>query len=74
MAKRKTSQALVLLLRAQPHKAVLVEPGDVSAAFPTSENRLEMDVTSGWRERSIEAALVQPGDVLKVVPGAQVCV
>ncbi|CAM9391233.1 unnamed protein product, partial [Scytosiphon promiscuus] len=25
----------------------------------------------GWRERSIEASLVQPGDVLRVLPGSQ---
>lgn len=66
MAKRKTSQALVLLLKAQPNHAVLVEPGDVSHISPDSETR-----SAGLRERSVEVALVQPGDVLRVLPGAQ---
>lgn len=87
LAKRKTSQALVLLLKAQPRRAILVEPGDDSTVSPASEARLReggdaveggrsMSTSrrraEGWRERSIEAALVQPGDVLRVLPGAQV--
>lgn len=84
LAKRKTSRALVLLLGAQPHRALLVEPGGkastVSPALGTKESALESGDTAGGgghsyqrsRERGIEAALVQPGDVLRVVPGAQV--
>ncbi|CAN0548750.1 unnamed protein product, partial [Laminaria digitata] len=50
LAKRKTSRALVFLLKAQPRRALLVTPGD---------------------EQSVEAVLVEPGDVLRVLPGAQ---
>ena len=73
----------MLLLKAQPHRAILVEPENMTA--PSSipdETRLhesddlgagdaEAESVQGWRERSIEAALVQPGDVLRVFPGAQ---
>lgn len=69
VAKRETSQALVLLLRAQPNHAVLVEPGDVSDSSRDPEIPLQQNVT--LRERSVDVALVQPGDVLRVVPGAQ---
>lgn len=94
LAKRKTSQALVLLLKAQPHRALLVEasaqatstsnlPPPVRDATDTKRSWLlgasaQVDGRAaaegsglGWSERSIEAELVQPGDVLRVLPGAQ---
>ncbi|CAN0357323.1 unnamed protein product, partial [Ectocarpus sp. 6 AP-2014] len=99
LAKRKTSQALVLLLSAQPHHAVLVEPlredelapsrspsfegslGDTEAAVVGIEGFSKDDDdekekwrakrATGWRETSVEASLVQPGDVLRVLPGSQ---
>lgn len=87
LAKRKTSQALVFLLKAQPHGALLVDPGDDLLPSPLPKARLPREGDGdggnesddgwvwkrekGWRERSIEASLVQPGDVLRVLPGAQ---
>lgn len=96
LAKRKTSQALVFLLKAQPHLAVLVEPGAVptpappAQAVPLDSERVGSEATAAvdgdstggvsmsvardrrWQERGIEASLVQVGDVLRVLPGAQV--
>lgn len=82
LAKRKTSRALVVLLKAQPHRAILVEPDMVlvSSPNPSETPLLDKDDPRGavggtkverWRERSIEASLVQPGDVVRVFPGAQ---
>ncbi|CAN0118627.1 unnamed protein product, partial [Ectocarpus fasciculatus] len=100
LAKRKTSQALVLLLSAQPHHAVLVEPlredevapsrsptfeaslGDTEASVvgiegfskddeEEEEGKWRAKRKMGWRETSVEASLVQPGDVLRVLPGSQ---
>lgn len=83
LAKRKTSRALVVLLKAQPHRAILVEPDMVLVSPPNpsetpflDKNDLRGEVggtkAERWRERSIEASLVQPGDVVRVFPGAQV--
>lgn len=70
LAKRRTSQALVVLLKAQPNRALLVEPGGVSGTSSESESVCE--VSGRWKEREIEAMLVEPGDVLRVLPGAKV--
>lgn len=53
LAKRKTSQALVILLKAQPHGALLVEPGgDGSAKSPAPEERLRQaeEAVKGGRD------------------------
>ncbi|KAG5182693.1 putative copper-transporting ATPase [Tribonema minus] len=55
VAKGKTSQALSLLMRLQPHRALLLQ----------GEGATET-------EREIDIQLVQPGDVLRVLPGSQV--
>lgn len=63
LAKRKTSQALVLLLKAQPHGALLVEPGggdDGSAESPASEEglRLAEGAAAGKGNRDAEGDLL----------------
>jgi cation transport ATPase len=72
----KTSQALTLLMRLQPHKALLIEgytdsttiiaTGTAAAAATAAAE------TANYTEREIDIHLVEPGDVLRVLPGAQV--
>lgn len=48
LAKRKTSQALVFLLKAQPHQALLVEPGgDDSGHSPVAASEESLRKAEG---------------------------
>ncbi len=58
-AKGKTGRALSLLMELQPHTVILVD---------NDPEKLK----DGGGDRNIDIALVQPGDLLRVVPGAQV--
>jgi cation transport ATPase len=72
----KTSQALTLLMRLQPHKALLIEGyTDTTTIIATTAAGAATTAaeTANYTEREIDIHLVEPGDVLRVLPGAQVC-
>ncbi len=58
-AKGRTGSALSLLMELQPHTVILVDG--------TPEK-----LRGGDRDRIIDIALVRPGDLLRIIPGAQV--
>ncbi|CAN0043760.1 unnamed protein product, partial [Phaeothamnion confervicola] len=80
VAKGKTSQALTLLMRLQPRRASLVRPiGGGAMAGSDGGDGGNGSGSSGAEgcgdngaDDDIELTMVQPGDVLRVVPGAQV--
>ena len=78
----KTSQALTLLMTLQPHKALLIEgytdtTSTIIATASTTSATATLTAaaadTANYTEREIDIHLVEPGDVLRVLPGSQVC-
>ena len=60
-------------MRLQPHKALLLESGlGGYGATDASASAAAIDKGEAATEREIDIHLVQPGDVLRVLPGAQV--
>ncbi len=60
-AKGKTGRALSLLMELQPHSVILVD------SAPKTKK-----LGDGRGDRNSDIALVQPGDLLRIIPGAQV--
>jgi cation transport ATPase len=63
-------------MRLQPHKALLIEGyTDTTTIIATASGTAPTSAaaeTANYTEREIDIHLVEPGDVLRVLPGAQV--